>query len=441
MKKILTVAGSDSSGGAGVQADLKTITLLGEYGLSVITALTAQNTQGVFGIHPVPLDFISSQWDAVVSDISLDAVKTGMLWDEKVIKLISQKIKKSKIPIKVFDPVMVSKSGAALLTKEGQSAFIKELLPLATIVTPNIPEAKILSRRAIRTVQDMGKAAKKIHQMGAKTVAIKGGHLRGQAVDVFFDGKEFLQFSSPRINTIHTHGTGCTFATAVAVELTRNPDIRVAIQKAKDFITASITNFIPLGKGRGPVNPYAFFAREGEMYRAIQALQQAIKKLQSYPIGPLIPEVQSNLGFALPSAKSAEDVIAFPGRIIRFKDSVHVFSSPEPGGSQHVANIILTAMHFNPDYRAAMNIRYSKEIIQKCREQNWNIKKFDRRKEPDRIKLKEGASLEWGIGSILKKCASIPDVIYDLGDVGKEPMIRIFGKNPEEVINKVLCLL
>ncbi len=174
------------------------------------------------------------------------------------------------------------------------------------------------------------------------------------------------------------------------------------------------------------------------MCRAIQALQRAIKKFQSYPIGPLIPEVQSNLGFALPSAKSAEDVIAFPGRIIRFKDSIHVFSVPEPEGSQHVANIILTAMHFNPDYRAAMNIRYSKEIIQKCREQNWNIKKFDRRKEPDRIKLKEGASLEWGL-VLFKKYTSIPDVIYDLGDVGKEPMIRIFGKNPEEVVNKVLC--
>jgi hydroxymethylpyrimidine/phosphomethylpyrimidine kinase len=147
------------------------------------------------------------------------------------------------------------------------------------------------------------------------------------------------------------------------------------------------------------------------------------------------------LGYAISSAKSAEDVIAFPGRIIRFKDSAQVFTAPEPGGSRHIANIILTVMHFDSDYRAAMNIRYSKKIIQKCREQNWNIKKFDRRKEPDRIKLKEGASLEWGIGSILKKCASIPDVIYDLGDVGKEPMIRIFGKNPEEVVNKVLCLL
>ena len=148
------------------------------------------------------------------------------------------------------------------------------------------------------TVQDMEKP-QKFHQMGAKTVAIKGETYGASAVDVVLNGKEFLYFSSPRINTIHTHGAECTFATAVAVELTRNLDIRVAIQKAKDFITASITNFIPLGKGRGPVNPSTFFAREGEMYRAIQALQRAIKKLQSYPIGLLIPEVQSNLGYAI----------------------------------------------------------------------------------------------------------------------------------------------
>lgn len=441
MKKILTVAGSDSSGGAGIQADLKTITLLGEYGLSVVTALTAQNTQGVIGIHPVPPEFISSQWDAVVSDISVDAVKTGMLWDEKVIRLISQKIKKSSIPVKVFDPVMVSKSGACLLTREGQEAFIKEMLPLATIVTPNIPEAKILSRRAIRTLRDMEKAAETIHRMGAKLVVIKGGHLRGQAVDVFFDGKEVHHFSSSRIKTIHTHGTGCTFASAVAVELTRNQDARVAVQKAKDFITASIKNFIPLGKGRGPVNPCAPFMREAEIYRAIQAVEQAIKKLESYPIGSLIPEVQSNLGYALSSAKSADDVIAFPGRIIRVQDNARAIFAPAPGGSKHIANIVLTAMHFNADYRAAMNIRYSREILQKCRKQHWDIKKFDRRKEPERIKLTEGSSLEWGVGSVLEKCASIPDIIYDLGDVGKEPMIRIFGKNPEEVVNKVLCLL
>jgi hydroxymethylpyrimidine kinase/phosphomethylpyrimidine kinase len=441
MKKIVTVAGSDSCGGAGVQADLKTITVMGAYGLSVITALTAQNTQGVSGIHPVPIDFIASQWDAILSDISIDAVKTGMLWDKDVIELVSQKLKKSAIPIKVFDPVMVSKSGAALLTKEGQTAFIKNLLPLATLVTPNIPEARILCGRPIRTIQDMEKAARRINAMGAQSVLVKGGHRRGAAVDVLFDGNKVFHFSTPRIKTVHTHGTGCTFASAITVELTRNDSLPEAVERAKHFITDAIAHAFPLGKGQGPTNPYASLGRKGEIYEAIQALQESLQILKNHQVGPLIPEVQSNLGYALPSATSFNDVIAFPGRITRFKDTVTATGFPEPGASRHIANIILTLMHFNPRYRAAMNIRYSSDIIRACRQQKWEIKKFDRQKEPKRIKRKEGASLEWGIGSVLEKSASVPDAIYDLGDVGKEPMIRVFGRTPQEVVNKVLCLL
>ena len=441
MKKIVTVAGSDSCGGAGIQADLKTIALMGEYGLSVITALTAQNTQGVSGIHPVPIDFIASQWDAILSDIPIDAVKTGMLWDKDVIELVSQKLKTSPIPIKVFDPVMVSKSGARLLTQEGQTAFIRKLIPLATIVTPNIPEAQILCGRPIRTIQDMEKAARRINTMGAQSVLIKGGHRRGAAVDVLFDGKQIFHFSTPRIKTVHTHGTGCTFASAIAVELTRSNSLPEVVKKAKDFITDAIAHPIPLGKGQGPTNPYASLGRKGEIYEAIQVLRESLQILQRHKVGPLIPEVQSNLGYALPSATSFHDVIAFPGRITRFKDTVTAIGVPEPGASRHIANIILTVMHFNPCYRAAMNIRYNRDIIGACRKQKWKIKKFDRQKEPDRIKRKEGASLEWGIGSVLQKSSSIPDAIYDLGDVGKEPMIRVFGKTPQEVVNKVLCLL
>jgi len=441
MKKIVTVAGSDSCGGAGIQADLKTIALMGEYGLSVITAVTAQNTQGVSGIHPLPIDCIVSQWDAIFSDITIDVVKTGMLWNEEVIELVSQKLQTNPVPFKVLDPVMVSKSGATLLTEEGQTAFIEKLIPLATIVTPNIPEAQILWGRPIRTIQDMEKAARRIHAMGAQSVIIKGGHRRGAAVDVLFDGKQICHFSAPRIKTVHTHGTGCTFASALAVELARNDSIPEAVGRAKHFITDAIAHPIPLGKGRGPTNPYASLGRKGALYDAIQSLRESVQILQGHKVGALIPEVQSNLGYALPSARSFDDVVAFPGRIIRFKDTVAAIGVPEPGASRHIANIIVTVMHYDPSYRAAMNIRYSKELLRTCRKRNWKIKKFDRQQEPDRIKRKEGASLEWGIESVLKQSSSVPDAIYDTGDVGKEPMIRILGKTPQEVVKKVLCLL
>ena len=440
MKKILTIAGSDSCGGAGIQADLKAITLLGAYGLSIITALTAQNTQGVQAVQPVSVDFIEQQWNSVLSDISVDAVKTGMLWSEDVIVLIAHQIKKSRIPIRVFDPVMVAKSGAALLQKEAITAFVKQLLPLATVVTPNIPEARLLSGCPIRSIRDMEKAAQAIHRSGARAVVIKGGHRRGEALDILFDGKRFHHFSTSRIRTEHTHGTGCTFASALACALTRCAALPEAVSQAKAFITAAINNAFPLGKGRGPTNPYVFVAEDAERYRATKAVQDAFRELQRHKVGHLIPEVQSNLGFAIESAKSFDDVVAFPGRIVRLGDSVATVSGPQLGASQHVASIILTLMAFDPAYRSVMNIRYEPEILRKCRKQPWMIKHFDRTKEPRSIKIKEGSSLEWGVGSVLGKSTRIPDIIYDEGDVAKEPMIRVFGKTPQEVVNKVLCL-
>lgn len=441
MKTIVTIAGSDSSGGAGIQADLKAITLLGAYGMSVVTALTAQNTQGVTGVYPVPEDVIAAQWDAIVSDIAIDAVKTGMLWDQRIIALVAQKMQGSTIPVRVFDPVMVAKSGAVLLKEDAVAAFIKELLPLATVVTPNIPEARILSTRMIRTVADMENAARDIYSRGAHAVLIKGGHRRGEAVDVLYDGKEFFHFSAPRFQSIHTHGTGCTFASALAVELTRCASLPAAVQKAKDFVTTAIAYSFPLGKGKGPTNPYASVGREIEVCRAIKEIQRAFQELQQHPVGPLIPEVQSNLGYAIPGAREVHDVVAFPGRIVRIRNMVTTIAPPEPGASRHIANVILTVMARDGEHRSAMNIRYEKDILRKCRQQPWIVKQFDRNKEPKRIKDIEGSSLEWGVESVLRRSSRVPDVIFDTGDVGKEPMIRIIGRTPQEVVNKILCLL
>lgn len=441
MKKILTVAGSDSCGGAGIQADLKAITLLGAHGLSVITALTAQNTQGVFGIHPVPVEFIAAQWDAVCADVAIDAVKTGMLWNAQVIGTVAGKIRRSKIPIRVCDPVMVSKSGASLLNEDGCAALVRALLPLCTLVTPNIPEARILSGCTIRTTRDMELAARRIHRLGADSVLIKGGHRRGAAIDVLYDGSKVYRLSTPRIATAHTHGTGCTLASAIAVELARGDSLLDAVTKAKEFVAKAIAHAVPLGKGQGPLNPYHSLGRDAELYRAVKALQQAFQKLQVHKVGSLIPEVQSNLGFALPEAREVEDVVAFPGRIVRIGENAVALAYPEPGASHHVASVILTVMSVNPQYRAAMNIRFTPELLKKCRQHQWLIATFDRRQEPEPVKRREGASLEWGMRAVLRRSPAIPDIIYDLGDLGKEPMIRVLGKTPEEVVNKVLCLL
>ena len=438
MKRILTIAGSDSGGGAGIQADLKAITLLDGYGMSVITALTAQNTVGVQAIHEVPARFVERQIDSVLSDIGADAVKTGMLANREIIEVVAKKIEQYGVEMVVVDPVMVSKSGAHLLRKDAQKALINRLIPLAWMVTPNLFEASVLTGMKVNSLDEMRKAAVQIWELGAKNVVVKGGHLKGKAIDILFDGQRYAEIEGPRIKTKNTHGTGCTFASAIATLLARGEAVPEAVRKAKIFITMAIQSGFNLGKGTGPTNPSAYVLREMERYRVIHELKKAVEILKKEKVGYLIPEVSSNLGYALPYAEGIGDVAAFPGRIVRFKDSIATTGDPEFGASRHIANIILTVMRFDPEYSSAMNIRYSKENVAQLDGKEFLVGHFDRRLEPKRVKEKEGSSLEWGVGEVLKKLKRVPDFIYDEGDVGKEPMIRVFGKDPQEVINKIL---
>ncbi len=255
--KVLTIAGSDSGGGAGIQADLKTITLLGSYGASVITCLTAQNTCGVSGIHAPPPAFVAEQLDAVFSDIPFDAVKTGMLYSAEIIALVAEKLREFDKRIIVVDPVMTAKGGAPLMEKNAVAIMKEHLIPLAYLLTPNIPEAEKLTGRAITDEEGMQDAARALCRMGARNVLVKGGHLPdGVAVDVLFDGSGFTRFPVPRILAKNTHGTGCTFASAIAAFLAQGEQLSTAIARAKEFVTAAIKLAQTLGKGHGPVNHF-----------------------------------------------------------------------------------------------------------------------------------------------------------------------------------------
>jgi len=438
MKRILTIAASDSGGGAGIQADLKTIALMGGFGMSAITALTAQNTMGVKKIQKVPVSFIAKQIDTVISDIGVDAVKTGMLVNAKVIETISYKLRAHHITKVVVDPVMVAESGVSLLAEDAHLSLKRELIPLAFLATPNLYEASILSGKRIKTISQMKEVSKKIYQMGAQNVLVKGGHLKGKPIDILYDGKEFYKFEAERIKTKNTHGTGCTFSAALATEIAKGISITQAVKNAKDFITTSIRFSLELGKGYGPVNPYASFINNQTVLYCSNELKCALQKLEKGNIDHLIPEVQSNLGYALPHATSVQEVIAFPGRIIRLNHGITTVADPMPGASRHIAQIILTVMKYRKDLRSAMNIRYSPEIIKKCRSLKFKLGTFNRKDEPLDIKKKEGASLNWGIERMLSKKKIVPEIIYDQGDRGKEPMVRIIGRNPLEVVEKVL---
>lgn len=258
MKKVLTIAGSDSGGGAGIQADLKTFFARGVFGMSAITALTAQNTIGVQGVYDIDPNFVGKQIDSIMSDIGADTWKTGMLANTEIIRIVADRARKYNIELLVVDPVMVAKSGDLLLTHAAIEALISELLPLAYVITPNHHEVQALTNKSIKNLADAREAAKDIHNQGAQNVVIKGGHLPDiqNAVDLLYDGSNFIEFHSPRINTKNTHGTGCTFASAIAAELAKGFDIKQAVHTAKAFLTAAIqkADDLRIGKGYGPTN-------------------------------------------------------------------------------------------------------------------------------------------------------------------------------------------
>jgi hydroxymethylpyrimidine/phosphomethylpyrimidine kinase len=260
MNKALTIAGSDSGGGAGIQADLKTFQELGVYGMSALTAVTAQNTLGVHGVYPVSTKALGEQIDAVATDLRPDALKTGMLFNAEIIALTASKIKEHNLSKLVIDPVMIAKGGASLLQQEAVSALIEEMLPLAFAITPNIPEAEALTSLTINSMDDRKRAAEKLHQLGAKNVIIKGGHQPDSkdVVDLFFDGENFTTLSNPFIDTRHTHGTGCTFSAALTAELAKGSDINSAFQTAVCFVHEAIKHGINIGEGHGPTNHFAY---------------------------------------------------------------------------------------------------------------------------------------------------------------------------------------
>lgn len=438
--RVLTIAGSDSGGGAGIQADLKTITLLGGFGMSVITALTAQNTLGVHGIHDVPADFIKAQFDAVASDIGVDSAKIGMLSNVSTIQAVASKIREYGITALVLDPVMVAKSGARLIQEDAVESLIQELIPLTLVITPNIPEAEVLAGLEIKTDANIREAARRIHAKGAHYVVIKGGHLPGVARDTLFDGHNFREYSSPRIDTADTHGTGCTFSAAIATSLATGMDVPEAIERAKHYTTTAIRFALRLGGGRGPTNHGAELFRECTRMKCVQGLKEAVNRLKYAHCGNIIPEIQSNLVYALPFAENLKDVAGIPGRIIRVGNNVETLHDPDFGASRHIAKVVLTAMRTDPNRRSAMNIAFSEEIVQICTEAGWTVGSFSREDEPEDIRVKEGSSLEWGTQEAINRAGRVPDVIFDRGGIGKEPIVRLLGTSPDKVVERALYI-
>ncbi|MGQ9759768.1 MAG: bifunctional hydroxymethylpyrimidine kinase/phosphomethylpyrimidine kinase [Candidatus Methanomethylicaceae archaeon] len=440
---VLTIAGSDSGGGAGIEADLKTFAAIGVHGLVALTAVTAQNTTGVFGVHEIPPEMIRLQIETVFNDIGVDFAKTGMLSSPPIIREVASTIKKLGLKV-VVDPVMVAKSGAPLLRREAVASLIEDLLPLAEVVTPNLDEAEVLTGMKIQTVEDSIKAGKHLLAFGPKAVVVKGGHMKGDAIDVLCtsDGS-VKKFHSTRVDSPNTHGTGCTFSSAIAAYLALGLSIEDAVREAKNFVLNAIIHGLKIGRGVGPVDPMSNLRIDAERYRTTLRMQDALSILESSDsLAQLTPECQINLVMALPPpyAKGREDVCGVPGRITNTDGRLKASSCPAFGASKHVANVVLTVMEYDHNIRSAMNIRYSKEVLSECRALGWKIGYYDRTKEPDEIKEKEGATIPWGVREAIKSAGGVPEVIYHTGDYGKEPMVIILGRDPVEVVMRAMKL-
>ena len=267
LKKVLTIAGSDCSGGAGIQADLKTFSAHGIFGMSVIVSVVAENTSRVIDIQDITPDMIGKQIDAVFEDIEVDAVKVGMLSTPECMGAVAEKLRQYQPKHVVIDPVMYAKNGCPLMEPSAVDALIKTILPLADVLTPNIPEAERITGLQIQSVKDMERAAERVYAMGSKAVVIKGGHAVGNALDVLFDGNQMYHFETERIDTKNTHGTGCTFSSAIASQLAKGADIYKAVESAKAYVTTAIAHSLAIGKGCGPTHHFYDLYRHGLQWK------------------------------------------------------------------------------------------------------------------------------------------------------------------------------
>lgn len=429
MPTALTIAGVDTGGGAGIAADLKTFSALGVHGTCVIASLTAQNTRGVLNSYDIPVDFIQEQFNAVVSDIEINCAKTGMLSSPQIVRTVAKLLKDNRFPF-VIDPVMAAEAGGELLKADAVTVLIEELMPLCTVITPNVAEAERLSGLKITDLKDAKKAAKKIHDMGANAVIVTGGHL--EFTDVLFDG-EVTYIDGTMVNG-GTHGSGCTHSAAITAELAKGTPLLEAAQCAKKFVEQAILASVAIGTGSAPVNQIGPLLKDAQRYQVLRKVEEAVEIIEKNMAPELIPEVGCNIAMAVSKAASPHDVAAVRGRIVRFRGMPHAVGCAAFGASSHIARIVLTAMHFDPSMKAAMNIRYSRETLAACENIGLNVSSFSREDEPE-----DAATMEWGVSAAIKRAGGrVPDVIFDTGGVGKEAMIRLLGRDAVEVAGRAV---
>jgi len=437
MKCVLTIAGHDLSHGAGITKDLEVFSSLGLQAVSVPTSFVVQGPGGATSIEPVPMGVFTEMLEKAGEAFPLSGVKIGVLADaahvEGVVRFLAGR---KHVPV-VLDPVMAAKTGLRLITDEGLKALVERLLPLASSVTPNIDEAEVLVKTRIGSIDAMERAARAISEMGPKHVFLKGGHLAGEPVDILFDGEEMTRHGKKRKEKA-VHGTGCLFSSLILSFTVMGYPVKEAFRETERLIERLVDESCqPLENGYFYTFPGLSKSRDAERWEVLQAMAEAAARLLELDPAEMVPAVQMNMGYAVRGARTTEDVAAFPGRIGTRRGRLWFKGPAEFGVSSHVARLCLTYMARYPFMRAAVDIRYDEAILARARERGLSIAFWDRRKEPEEVKGREGKSLDFLVEAALSRCDGPPDIIYDHGDVGKEPIIRLFARDPRELLNKM----
>ncbi len=430
----LTIAGSDSGGGAGIQADCKTMAACGVFPTSIITAVTAQNTQGVASTHVLPTEEISAQLSAITDDFDVRAVKTGMLASEPVIDLVTEFASTFDGPI-VVDPVMVATSGDRLLAPAAVKAYDR-LFKHATLITPNTDEAAVLTDTEPTTAADARSVAEALRAHGAETVLLTGGHLpTDDVIDVLATADATTTLSHPRVETTATHGTGCMLSSAITAKLAAGDSIERAIDSASDLVRRAIRYHNDVGDGPGAVHHLVGLRETAHRQPLQETVTELVQTLSEIGVRDLVPEVGMNVVGATPYAETTTEIAAVEGRITKTIDGIHPNRGVRFGASSHMARFLLSMRERDPAIRFAINCRHTDASKQAVKALSGPIAAYDRADEP--TKHEENATMGWGARMAYESVAETPVAVLDDGAHGKEPIIKLLAERPATLIERV----
>lgn len=437
MKNILTIAGFDPSSGAGISRDLDTFFSLGLHGIAVPTSIVVQGPHGVQTVQPVSYESFKAMLSSIQEKIKVNGIKVGVLLNEQCVETLSNYLPEyPDIPV-VVDPVLCAKNGLQLLSDKGLKSLIKLVFPKTTVITPNLDEASRIIGSKVKTLKDMEACARSLVSTGPQAVVVKGGHLKGEPVDLLFDGTECITWKRKRIDRV-IHGTGCVFSSLFTSFLVHQYSIKEAFFASENLMDILIReSYLISDDGYFYMSSGLLNGMLAERWRVIEAMGEAKERLCLLNLVDCIPETQMDVGYAVEGAKGIEDVAAFPGRIGHHRGKVFFKGAPQFGASTYVARLIREYMHYVPSMRSGATIRYDKSIIKKAEEKGFKVVLLNKTSASSGMEVKNELCSDILKGEIFKDMDNPPDIIYDEGGIGKEPMIWLFARNPRELIKKM----